>query len=110
MGWSLMGVLGRGGGRRLVWFTRPVVAWAGLSRIVVDREIWHRLNRPLPTWWCLGALSGLGESGYNPVGGEEVWGGGPAVEDAEDVLSAASDDPGWCVPEGPAEPFWFGSG
>jgi hypothetical protein len=49
--------------------------------------------------------SGSGEAGDGLVGTEQMFGGGPAVEDTDDISTGASDDAGGGVPDGPAEPF-----
>jgi len=43
------------------------------------------------------------------VGVEEFGGGGPGVDDPDDVASGASHEPGGCVPERPTQPFRFGA-
>ena len=48
---------------------------------------------------------GSGERCDVSVGGEDVAGGGPTVEDTDDVASGFADDTGGGVPELPAETF-----
>ena len=46
-----------------------------------------------------------GDEGDALVGVEDVAGGGPVVEEADDPPSGVADDPGWGVPELPPEPL-----
>ncbi len=57
-------------------------------------------------WCCLWS----GDEFDVVVGGEDFAGGGPAVEDADDVLAGVADDPGRGVPELPSHGFGFGVG
>jgi len=51
-----------------------------------------------------------GERGDVLVGAEDVCGGGPGVEDPDDVAPRGCDDACRSMPQGPAEPFRFRPG
>ena len=93
------------------------MVWVVVWRWLADRGVSR-------VWWCRGAGSGgrggvavprpafgigagrrSGEGGDVSVGGEDVGGGGPSVEDADDVASGFTNDAGGCVPQLPAQPF-----
>src|SRR5215216_1029207 len=83
--WLLARLLGlRGAGRQ--WSGR--VRWAGAVRAARG--------------------DGSGDESDAPIGVEQVVGGGPAVEDARDLLSGVAHEAGGGVPQLPAQRLGFG--
>ena len=81
-----------------------LAGWSGCVGVLVVPGVWFGGRGGVAVWRSrLGCRSG--ERGDVSVGGEDVGGGGPSVEDADDVASGFTNDAGGCVPQLPAQPF-----
>ena len=111
MGWCDEAVFGLWGGLFVVDGGGVVVAVACRRFVGWSGPVGACLVSP-PTFGRVSVSTGLGsgECGDGPVGGDDLCGGGPSVEDAHDVTTGGGDDAGGGVPERPAEPSGFGFG